>query len=267
MNKNLFWKELKRNRMRFLIWAAMLSAFILVTVALVPNMAATLKLQAILDVLPKEISLAFGIDPANWTNPLGVYVTYHIFYALLFAAIFSVSLGMELLSKEEGRRTAEFLLTRPLGRSEIVWSKTGVLVVYVVALNAVMTLVALVGFAAFVPGPIDTAAFFVLSGYTLLLNLAIAALGLFVSLLVKRGRATMSIGVGLVLGSYFLDAFAKAAPKVEALGWLSPFRFVDTGVLQAGYGFQWWRILYFLGFITVFLALTFFRYRKKDILI
>jgi ABC-type transport system involved in multi-copper enzyme maturation permease subunit len=38
-------------------------------------------------------------------------------------------------------------------------------------------------------------------------------------------------------------------------------------VLQTGYGFQWWRILYFLGFIAVFLTLTFFRYRKKDILI
>jgi ABC-2 type transport system permease protein len=267
MNANLFRKEIKRNRVRFLLWAVMIAAFIIFTIALIPTMAMEVKLQVFLDALPQGITAAFGIDAANFTNPLGIYVIYHVFYALLFGGIFAVSLGMEIIAKEEGRRTAEFLLTRPLTRDEVVAAKVVAALVYVFALNIVMALMSWGSLRLFISQPIDQAAFWVLSSYSLLLNLAFAALGFFLSLLVRRGRVTMALGVAVVLGAYFLDVFSKASTQAAPFGWLSPFHYVDSEVLRPGYGLEWWRVLILVGVTAVFILVTFLRYRRKDILI
>ena len=267
MNANLFWKEIKRNRVRFLLWALMIAAFIVLTIALIPSMATEAKLQVFLAAFPKDIAAAFGIDPANFTNPLGLYVTYYTFYALLFAGIYAVSLGMEIIAKEESRKTAEFLLTRPLTRDEVVAAKVVAVLAFVFALNVVMALLSWGSLRLFISQPINQAAFWVLSVYSLLLNLAFAALGFFLSLLVRRGRATMALGVAVVLGAYFLDVFSKASPQAAPFGWLSPFHYVDSEVLRPGYGLEWWRVLVLAGVIALFVLLTFLRYRRKDILI
>ncbi len=267
MNANLFWKEIKRNRVRFLLWALMIAVCIVFTVALVPTMAGEIKLQIFLAAFPKEITAAFGIDPANFTNPLGLYVTYYVFYALLFGGIYAVSMGMEIIAKEESRKTAEFLLTRPLTRDEVVAAKVLAVLTYVFALNVMMALLSWGSLLLFIKQPIDQAAFWVLSAYSLLLNLAFAALGLFLSLLVRRGRATMALGIVVVLGAYFLDVFSKASTQAAPFGWLSPFHYVDSEVLRPGYSLEWWRVLTLVAVTALFILLTFLRYRRKDILV
>jgi ABC-2 type transport system permease protein len=241
---------------------------ILVTTALIPTMlAASSVTTSYLKMFPKSMLDAFGMDLSSWASLLGMYATYHVFYALLFGGVFAVSLGGEILSKEESRKTAEFLLTRPLRRSQIVASKLAVLVVYDICLNVVIAVTGWVGLTAFGGQGWDHRAFLVLNFESLLFTLLFGALGLLVSVLGKRGRSATGVGTGIVLAAYFIDAFAKASAKVRDLGWLSPFRFVDTRVTVSGYGIEWWRVLYFVGLSVALCALTFVVYRKKDILI
>lgn len=69
------------------------------------------------------------------------------------------------------------------------------------------------------------------------------------------------------MGGYFLDVLSKVTKSAAGIGYLSPFRFVDSGVLQPGYRFAWWRVLYFVGVSFVLFALSFLVYKKKDILV
>jgi ABC-2 type transport system permease protein len=261
MSWNLFLKEMKRNRNRFLIWAVVIVLFIAFTSALLPTMIGSSAVTvSYLKIFPKAMLDAFGMDLSTWGSLLGMYATYHVFYSLLFGSIFAISLGGEILAKEEGRKTADFLLTRPLGRSEIVATKLVVLVVYDLCLNIVIAATGWVGLAAV--GSQDWS-----RGAFLVLTLLFGTLGLFVSVLGKRGRSFTGVGTGIVLAAYFIDVFAKASDKVRDLGWVSPFRYVDTHVTASGYGLEWWRVLYLAGLSVILCALTFVIYRRKDILV
>lgn len=268
MSLALFLKEIRRNRNRFVAWAAAIASFSIVTTAMLPTMvggaaAATFYLR----MFPKSLLDAFGMDLTTWSSILGMYATYHVFYSLLFGGVFSVSLGGDILSKEESRKTADFLLTRPLPRSSVVASKLAALVLYIVGMNVVVAATGWVGLSVFSSQPWSRSAFLVLNFESLLLCLLFGSLGLFISVLGRRPRTSMGVGTGMILGAYFIDAFAKASAKFQAFGWVSPFRYVDTRVTSPDYGVEWWRVLYLMGVPVLLCALTFALYRRKDILV
>jgi len=266
MNWNLYWKELRRNRVRFIIWTSLLVVFIIFTVSVVPLILRDREqLETFLKLYPESLKKVFGMDIEAWSNPLGIYATYHGFYAYLLGGIFAITFGMEIISKEENRRTAEFLLTRPLTRSEVVASKTLAFFTYIFAFNLALICSVLIGLTGFFGTRFDLKGVLSLGFFGLLFTSLFGALGLFISLLMKRGRSPVGVGTGLVLVTYIIDAFAKASEKVNFLRWVSPFKFGDIDVVRGFYGFEWWRLLYFLGLTALLILLTFALYRKKDI--
>jgi len=109
-------------------------------------------------------------------------------------------------------------------------------------------------------------AYFILCVYTYFLTLFFGAVGLFFSLLVKRGRVFIGTVIGIVLGTYFLEIISNVTESANFLGYLSPFKFADKSVLNEGYSLEFWKSLYF---ITGTILLTFVSYkifRKKDII-
>lgn len=266
MNWNLYFKELKRNRSRFIIWTLLVVCFILFTISIVPSMLQDrAQLENFLQIYPEALKKAFGMDPETWSSPLGIYVTYHVFYSYLLGGIFSITFAVEIISKEESRRTAEFLLTRPVTRSEVVASKASAFFSYLLAFNLAEICAGLIGLVGFFGSDFDFKAVLSLGFFGFIFTALLGSLGLFLSLLIKRGRTLVGLGTGLVLIAYILDTFAKAAEKVSFLRWASPFKFADFSVLQGSYGFDWWRLLYFLGLSALFIFLTFAIYRRKDI--
>jgi len=103
--------------------------------------------------------------------------------------------------------------------------------------------------------------------YTFLLMLVFGAIGLFISLLIKRGRPMTNISIGIVMGAYFFDFLSKITPAADKLGYISPFKFMDTNVMHIDYGLAWWRVLYFVGVTLVLVVAAFWIYKKKDILV
>jgi ABC-2 type transport system permease protein len=97
--------------------------------------------------------------------------------------------------------------------------------------------------------------------------LTFGAIGLFLSLLIKRGRPITNVSIGIIVGGYFIDVLSKVTLSADKIGFLSPFKFVDSGVLSLDYGLVWWRVLYFLGISLVLITITFVLYKKKDILV
>jgi ABC-2 type transport system permease protein len=267
MSANLIGKEIRRNRNRFIMWLAIIEGFMAFSLAMLPTMLGSSTLvTTYLGMFPKQMLSAFGMDLSSWGSLLGMYSTYHVFYAMVFGGIFAVSLGGDILAKEENGKTADFLLTRPLSRNRIVASKLVVLVLYVTLLCVCITATGWIGLAVSSKEPWSVMAFLALNLQSWLLCLLFAGLGLLISVLGNRSRPSTGIGTGVVLGAYFLDALARAFEKAKDAGWASPFRFVDTVVTAPGYHLEWWRLLYLAGLPVLFCVLTFVRYRRKDIL-
>ncbi len=101
MNKNLFFKELKRNRKNFLIWTAIIIGFTLMVLAIFPSMQEMGKeMESLMSSLPPEIMKAMGMDANTWSNILGFYSTYFGIYIVVLMSIYTTSKATGIVSKE-----------------------------------------------------------------------------------------------------------------------------------------------------------------------
>jgi ABC-2 type transport system permease protein len=135
---------------------------------------------------------------------LGFYAVNNLIYMMVLGSIFAIVLSSNILLKEEYNKTAEYLLTRPLTRSEVFFSKLAVLFLYIFLLNLVTALAGFICIELVKNGPFSIRAFLILSLYTLLLNCLFGAIGLFLSTLVKRPKPVTTFSIGLVLIFYFI---------------------------------------------------------------
>jgi len=272
INANIFAKELKEYRNSVLIWAAFLSGLLVLGMAFYPLLMEENILQQMKVFLEnpmmKSMLAAFGTNLETISNVLGFYATRNAIVISLLGSFFSIILASKILSREEREQTAEFLLTKPISRSEVVGSKLAVFLTCLVFLNIVLTAAGFLSLEIFKgDSEYSVAAFFCYAFYSFLLMLLFGAVGFFLSILIKRGRPMTNISIGIILGSYFFDVLSKATSAAAMIGYISPFKFVPTGVLNPGYGIEGLRLLYFGGISALLFLLTFIIYRKKDILV
>lgn len=272
LNKNIYFKELKLHRTSFIIWCLSIMVLILLDMALYPILMKDdfLKQLSVIFENPflKGLMSAFGATLDGFFNVLGFYTARNTMFILLLGGFFSILLAGKILSQEEHEKTAEFLLTKPVTRSEVVWSKLAAFLSYLLTLNIIILITGFISIEIFKgDSEYSLTAFLAYTFYCFLLMLTFGAVGLFLSLWIKRGRPTINISIGIIIGGYFIDAASKITPALDKIGYLSPFKFVDSSVLNPDYGLIWWRLLYFLGISLLLFILTFIIYKKKDILI
>jgi ABC-2 type transport system permease protein len=216
----------------------------------------------------KNMMTAFGASVDMWTNVLGFYSTRNAMFIMLIGSFFSILLAGKILAREEQEKTAEFLLSKPVTRLEVVRSKLAVFLTHLLLLNIVILIIGFLSLEIFKgDSQYNFKAFFIHWCYALLLMLTFGAIGLFLSLLIKRGRPITNLSIGIIVGAYFIDILSRVTPSADKFGYLSPFKFVDGGVMLPDYALVGWRVMYFLGVSLVFIAFTFVLYKKKDILV
>lgn len=265
MNTVLYLKELKRNRKNVLIWSAIVIGFTFMILAIFPSFADMgEQITLMMSKLPEEMALALGVDEATWSSIIGFYGTYYGIYITLLMGIFTASTGATILGKEERDGTAEFLLTRPISRARIVDSKYAALVTLLVLIYTVQTICAVVGMTVF-GTEVDWDVFVAMHvhGFVLIsFFTGIAALlGSFVSPKVNF----MGPVVGLIFGSYFLDAISKATDAVSFLGYVTPYHYLKLQAEGGGLSVNWLASVALLGVAAGALYAARSRYLKRDI--
>jgi ABC-2 type transport system permease protein len=184
---------------------------------------------------------------------------------LVIGSVYSIVLSSNILLKEEYNKTAEYLLTRPLTRSEIFLSKLAVVSINVFVLNLITSLVGFIFIELVKKGTFSVSAFLILSLYTLLLNFLFASTGLFLSTIVKRPKPITTFCIGLVIILYFVFTISKITESVAKIGYLTPFKYVDTNVIAPGYRMDPLSLVYFIGISVTLLILSYRIYLRKDI--
>jgi len=272
MNINIYRKELKRNKTPFIVWSIIIAVLISWGMFFYPVLMEgdTMKQMTALFENPfmKRMMAAFGADVGKLTNILGFYSTYNGIYFTLLGSIYSILFAAQVVAKEEYERTAEFLLTKPVTRIEVMLSKLLAWLTYLLGLNLVIVITAFIGLEMAKGDQLyPVSAFLIMWCYSFLLMVLFGAIGLLLSILMKRGRSITSVTLGIVFGGFFIDAVSKITRETHVIGYISPFKFADNDVLRAGYGFEWWRLLYLIGLPLVLTGLAVVIYKKKDILI
>ncbi|MBG0858743.1 MAG: ABC transporter permease subunit [Bacteroidales bacterium] len=267
MNRNLFLMEIKRNTLSLTVWMIAITVLVSVTMAVYPVFLENQsKILGMMSLIPDELLQFKGIsDFSDFLSVLGFYSVNNIIYMMVLGSIYAIVLSSGILLKEEYNKTAEYLLTRPLTRSEIFLSKLAVLFINVFLLNFVTALAGFICLELVRNTPFSTGAFLILSLYTLLLNILFGAVGLFMSTLVRRARPITTLSIGLVLILYFIFTLSKITEGISRIGYLSPFRYVKTNATSPDYSLDFWHLLYFIGISLLLIGLSYRLYIRKDI--
>jgi ABC-2 type transport system permease protein len=224
------------------------------------------KVLGMMNLIPKGALQFKGISDFNdLMSSLGFYAVNNIIYMMVLGSIFAIVLASNILLKEEYGKTAEYLLTRPVTRSEVFYTKLSIILLYIFLLNLFTSLTGLACLEIFGTGSLDLLAFLTLSLYTFLLNLLFGSIGLFVSTLIKKPKPITTLCIGLVLVLYFIYTVSKLTQRYSWIGYISPFKYVRLEVTQTHYTLDGWRLAYFLGIAAVMTVGSFFLYGKKDI--
>ena len=267
MNLNLFSKEMRRNAFSFVLWMIVITVLISATMSVYRTFLENQsKIIGMMSLVPKGALQLKGISNFNdLFSVLGYYAANDVIYMMLLGSIFAIVLSSNILLKEEYDKTAEYLLTRPLTRSEIFFSKLAVLLLYVFLLNLVTALAGFISMEVVQTESFSISAFLILSLFTVLLNLLFGVIGLFLSTLVKRPKPITTFSIGLVLVLYFVYTLSKITEGADKIGYLSPFKYARMDAINPTYTLDLWHLLYFVGISLLLVGLSHRLYVRKDI--
>ena len=255
--------ELKQNRLSLIIWSAVLSFMLGVTVVVYPQMAA--EMGELNDMLGNMggFSDAFGMGQLNF----GVFMDYFGLECSntlgLGGALFAAIVGISAISKEEREHTAEFLLTHPISRTRVVTEKLLSVLVRILFMNLAVLAVSFLCILA-IRAEADFGKILLIFTVYFFLQVEIAAITFGISAFARRG--SMAIGLGIALGFYFMNLISNLAKELAFFKYITPFGYTDSGrILQEG-SVPLKYLLPGILLTAVGILGAYFKYRKKDIL-
>lgn len=265
MSANIFKHEFRIRLKSIIIWSVAVSAIVMVFFSVFPVFAdQAIVTEELLSKYPPALLEAFGIGKIEMASVLGFYGFLFVFIQLC-TAIQAGNYGFGLVSIEENELTADFLLTKPVSRLQVIVSKLLAALTSLVVTDLVILAVSLLAMALFNNGhPYDIGVVFLLMLSLLLFQLFFLSVGLVVSLLVKRVRSVTPYSLGLGFGAYVLNAFSGVFGDVK-LEYITPFKHLNPIFIIQNSAFDTPLVLINVLISLVALLVSVWLYTRRDI--
>ena len=254
--------ELRRAWKSLLIWTCAIGAFIIICLFMYPEMRTQTESISSIFSSMGAFSSAFGLDVLDYGTLKGFYGIECGSILGIGGALFAALAGIGALAGEEKEGTAEFLLTHPLSRAEIVTKKLVAVILQLVALNAAVYLMA-VGSIAAVGEAVPWKDVTLLHAAFFLMQIQVACVCLGISAFLWRGG--VGIGLGLAITLYFLNIIANLTDKADVLKFFTPFGYADGAEILSRSAIHGPRLLVGMAFAAAGVALAYWKYCRKDI--
>lgn len=227
MSTTIFRHEF-RGRIKSLIsWSLAVIGITLLYFSFYPSFADQAELlNEMMANFPPELLQAFGMTGLDLSQVLGFY-TFVFLFVQICLAIQASNYGFGLVSVEETELTADFLLSKPVTRTQILNSKLLAALSIMLLTNLVAWISSFSIINLFRNGhEYEPKTLVLLLSSLILFQLVFLSVGLVVSLLVRRIRSVTPYSMALAFGAYVLSAFSGMLGDV-ALEKITPFKHFD----------------------------------------
>jgi ABC-2 type transport system permease protein len=261
---NIFFHELKAYRKTTIIWTFSLIMVALLFLSMFPSFAKDAdQFKKLLAGYPLAMRKAIGLNLENIFTILGFY-SYSLTFTTLCAAIQAINLGTGIVSKEVREKTADFLLTKPVTRMQILTSKllaafTSLLitnVVYLIAANLIAWQVKTVDFSV--------KKFVLLSVTMLFVQVIFLAIGIIISVIVPKIKSVLTVSLATVFAFYFLGVFSENSGD-DVKRYISPFKYFDNTYIIKHASYERPFLIAGAVIVVAAIAASYMIYTKKDI--
>jgi len=254
--------ELRRGWKSWLVWTAAIGGMMAICVLIYPEMAEEMGQVTDLFANMGSFSAAFGMDRINFGSFPGFFGVECGNVLGLGGGFYGAIVGITALKKEEREHTAEFLMSHPVTRTQVIAQKAAAAACQITALNlAVAAVSALCILAIDAQVDVKTLSLLFLAYY--LMQLEMGAITFGISAFLRRGG--VSIGLGLAACFYFANLLSNMMEKTSWLKYLTPYGYTDSADILTEQALNG-RYLAAGGVIaTAALAAAFWKYGRKDL--
>jgi ABC-2 type transport system permease protein len=261
---NLLKQELKFNFKPLLFWS--IGLFILAILGMqdyVASMNAGESIKEIMDAMPKEVRVIFGVGQFD-VGTLSGYFGMLYLYLIITTGLHATLLGSNILTKEERDKTSEFLYVKPISRHKVINMKLVAAIINIIIVNIVTLIGSLI--ATNIEGDINmTDNIIKLMAGMLLFQLIFLTLGLFISSFIKKSEKSRTITSVIFFVCFLLNVIVDLTDKLNFLKFVTPFKYFDAYNIMYKGGFEIIFIIITFILVGVFIYLTHYFYSKKDI--
>ncbi|KKB34074.1 ABC transporter permease subunit [Bacillus thermotolerans] len=259
-------REWKRSRKSLLIWCLILSGLIIWLLSIFPQFADQQEsMEQLFEAYPESMREMFQMNELSLGTLMGFYGIEVYMMITLLGSIYAAILASNMLAKEEGDKTAEFLLSKPVTRGQVVMQKLALILLNIFTLNAAAAFASFIGFQFAGDHKVPVKTFALLIAAAFLLHLTFAALAFLLSSFMKRTRNTLAISIGIVIVTYFFQLMSGLSDSIEPLKYASPFYYTDAAPIINENTLGPIHVIVLLSVSLVSIIGAFMIYKKKDI--
>jgi beta-exotoxin I transport system permease protein len=265
MSATIYKHEFRSRLRSVLIWSLSVAAMVLFFFSIFPAFADEAALMnQLLAKFPPQLLEAFGMNRMDLSSVAGFYSFLFVFVQLCLA-IQAGNYGFGLVSVEESEMTADFLLTKPVSRLQVLTSKLLAVLSSLVLTDLVIWVASFVAILAWHGNrEYDAGLLAKLMLSIIVFQLFFLALGLVISLLVKRVRSVTPYSLGLGFGAYVLAAFSGIFGDVK-LEYITPFKQLDPAYFVKQGAYETPLLLLNVAISVVALSASYWLYIRRDI--
>lgn len=259
-------REFKVNLKSFIIWTSILIGMFLVVFLVYPYIItddSMKSLDEMMKVFSPDLLKAFNMDLASINSAYGWLKSEGFMFALLIVGIYSSTLGLNIVLKEEYDKTIEYLGILPITRSKIMTNKIIVSITYIVSMVLIVGLFNYI--ALCISGDFYREQYFLLSITPLFVGLPLFGLSLFISTFMHKSKKVLGIGLGIVFLSYFLNVISELSDKVSFLKYFSLYTLADVREVISNVKINPIIVSISLGITLGFILLSYYKYEKKEL--
>ncbi len=262
---NVYKYELKAARYRTLMWIVVIMCLVAMYFSIYPAFSKDADtIKNLFNNMPAAVHHILGVGSDLKQFSFLGFVGNIFPFITLIGAIQASTLGLGILSKEKALSMSDFILTKPKTRRSIFWQKvlagaTTLIVTEFIVVAGAFGIAAAVG-----AGDFSRHDFLMFWGSFILIQFWFYALGLLISQLVNKVKATAPLGLGLSFGFFLVAVFALIVGD-DSVRWLTPFRYIDYKKIVTDGAYDMWHVAFGLTLITIFTAACYLIYTRRDV--
>lgn len=261
---NIIIRELKSNLKGLIIWFVSLSLIFYAASFEYEAFAGSEEVARAMEQFDFLFRAMVGAS-VDITSPEG-YLSLVSLYIYLPLGIYSGLLGSNLISKEERDKTAEYLFTLPVKRSQVLTSKLITGVIYSVILNVTLLTVTYFAFGRLGTSASYNQFVFNMALGVLLTQAIFYSIGALLSAVLRQYKRSGAITIAVLMSTYMMSVLTGLTSKLDFLKYFTPFKYFDVNKMLNND----WQFIYFaLTILIVVSSITgvFYFYKKRDLYI
>ena len=261
---NIFWFECKTQLKSFFIWT--LSILAMFSVFLTTFYDAFMKsrgaVEKALENLPPAFAAAFGVSVDTMFTFNGFFQFIYTFIGLV-GAIMAVSFALSSFSREKRSKCVDFLLVKPVERSQVLISKLLCCLLYIVLTNILFVAATVIAYTAHGETGLGMGKVILASSSLFFLQLVFLSIGILYATLAQKIRSVSGMATAFGFAGFLLMAL-HSLTKEDILLYISPLTYFSPADVFSSGRFETKYVVAAALVSVVCVTVSYVKYCKSD---